>query len=134
MNDYNKHYITVDEQGRIVGGFSDAFRAPRDTDICINERGGYQFRLFPGGEENPSLREKHGIPLYKYDGEIRKRGEEEVGEDIAGLPAPEPTTEERVDDLEETTAELENALCEMDEANDERMAAIEDALCEIDMD
>ncbi len=27
---------------------------------------------------------------------------------------------------------LENALCEMDNANAERMAAIEDALCEID--
>lgn len=28
---------------------------------------------------------------------------------------------------------LENALCEMDEANAERMAAIEDALCELDV-
>ncbi len=28
---------------------------------------------------------------------------------------------------------LENALCEMDEANAERLAAIEDALCDIDM-
>lgn len=28
---------------------------------------------------------------------------------------------------------LENALCEMDEANAERLAAIEDALCEIDI-
>lgn len=32
----------------------------------------------------------------------------------------------------EAVAALENALCEMDEANAERMAAIEDALCEID--
>ncbi len=28
---------------------------------------------------------------------------------------------------------LENALCELDEANAERFAAIEDALCEMDM-
>ncbi len=28
---------------------------------------------------------------------------------------------------------LENALCDVDEANAERFAAIEDALCEIDM-
>ncbi len=33
---------------------------------------------------------------------------------------------------EEAIAELENALCEIDEANAERFAAIEDALCEID--
>lgn len=31
-----------------------------------------------------------------------------------------------------TVENLENALCEIDEANAERMAAIEDALCEID--
>lgn len=29
-------------------------------------------------------------------------------------------------------AALENALCEMDEANAERMAAIENALCDLD--
>ena len=29
--------------------------------------------------------------------------------------------------------ELEDALCEIDEANEERIAAIEDALCEMDM-
>ncbi len=28
---------------------------------------------------------------------------------------------------------LENALCELDEANAERLAAIEDALCDIDI-
>lgn len=44
-----------------------------------------------------------------------------------------PTTEQRVTILEETTTALEDAICEMDAANAERMAAIEDALCEIDM-
>jgi hypothetical protein len=46
---------------------------------------------------------------------------------------PEPTTEERVSDLERSVGVLEDAICEMDEANEERMAAIEDALCEMDM-
>lgn len=45
---------------------------------------------------------------------------------------PEITDKERIDDLNTQVAQLENALCEMDEANAERMAAIEDALCEID--
>ncbi len=36
-------------------------------------------------------------------------------------------------ELNTQVAQLENALCEMDEANAERLAAIEDALCEIDI-
>ena len=67
---YNKHYITVDEQNRIIDGFSDAFHEPKDTDICINEQGGYQFRLFPGGEENPPLVNMYGVPLYAWDGSV----------------------------------------------------------------
>ena len=47
---------------------------------------------------------------------------------------PEPTTEERVSDLERSVGVLEDAICEMDAANEERIAAIEDALCEIDME
>lgn len=132
---YNKHYISVDEHGRIVEGFSDAFHQPSDNDICINEQGSYQFRLFPGGEENPFLFEEHGIPLYKYDGSVADRSAEEIAADIAALPEPEvtPSTEDRVTELENTTSALEDAICEMDAANDVRMAAIEDALCEMDM-
>ena len=91
MDFYNKHYITVDNHNRIVDGFSDAFRQPSDTDICINEQGGYQFRLFPGGEENPALHEwQHMIPLYKYEnGKVVKRTEEEIEADIAAIPEPE---------------------------------------------
>ena len=52
---------------------------------------------------------------------------------------PEISDKEKISALETENVELnaqitqlENALCEMDEANAERMAAIEDALCEID--
>ena len=44
-----------------------------------------------------------------------------------------PTPDERITVLEETTTALEDAICEMDAMNAERMAAIEDALCEMDM-
>ena len=37
-------------------------------------------------------------------------------------------------ELDDTRAELEDALCEQDEAMEERIATIEDALCEIDME
>ena len=46
---------------------------------------------------------------------------------------PPPTPDERITELEAINAELEDAMCEMDAANEERFAAIEDALCEMDM-
>lgn len=44
-----------------------------------------------------------------------------------------PTLEDRVAELELANAALEDAICEMDAANEERIATIEDALCEMDM-
>ena len=79
---YNKHYITIDSNNRITSGFSNAFHQPVETDICINEQGGYQFRLFQGGEENPSLLSYDGIPLYKWqDGTVAVRTAEEIATD-----------------------------------------------------
>ena len=96
---YNRHYITVDNQGRITSGWSDGpspDRAASDA-ICINAQGGYQFRLFPGGEENPPLRTMDGIPLHRWDGErVVLRTEEEIAADRAAIPAPPPTEEERL--------------------------------------
>lgn len=54
---YNKHYILLDSSNNIIQGWSDGPNASLDTTnaICINSEGGYQFRLFPTGEENPTL-------------------------------------------------------------------------------
>jgi len=96
---YNKHYITTDAQGRITAGWSDGPHPERDTSsaICINEQGGYQFRLHPGGEENPPLYTMDGIPLYKWDGKaIVPRTEEEIAADRAAIPAPPPSEQERL--------------------------------------
>lgn len=99
MSFYNKHYITVDEQNRITNGFSDAFRQPSETDICINEQGMRQFRIFPDGEENPALYEwDHMIPLYKYEsGVVVRRTQEEIDAEIAALPVPESIPTEQDD-------------------------------------
>lgn len=115
MNFYNKHYISMDEQRRIVDGFSDAFRQPKETDICINENGGYQFRLIYAefnpnfeimavhkqSEENPNLFElDHMIPLYRWDAAVKqviKRTEKEIEADIAALPVEEDTPTEEED-------------------------------------
>lgn len=95
---YNKHYITVDGQGRVVDGWSDGPHPEKDVTgaICINEKGGYQFRLHDGGEENPALWTMDGIPLYKWDGEaVQARSEEEIEADRALIPPPPPALEEQ---------------------------------------
>lgn len=100
MNEYcNKYYIAIDNQGRITSGWSDGPQRDRDTTgaVCINEAGGYQFRLFPGGEENPALYTEDGIPLYRWDGEqVVRRSEAEIAADRAALPAPAPSEQERL--------------------------------------
>lgn len=81
---YNKHYITADAQGRITGGWSDGPHPDKDITnaACINDQGGYQFRLTPGGEENPPLYTMDGIPLYKWDGaQVLPRTQEEIEAD-----------------------------------------------------
>jgi len=83
---YNRHYIITDAQGRITEGWSDGPHPGRDTSgaICIDGEGGYQFRLFPDGEENPPLSAEDGVPLYRWDGEKAvPRTREEIEADRA---------------------------------------------------
>lgn len=96
---YNKHYITTSPEGYILSGWSDGPCPDRDTTgaVCINAEGGYQFRLHPGGEENPPLHTEDGIPLYRWDGEqVVRRSEAEIAADRAALPAPAPSEQERL--------------------------------------
>ena len=91
---YNKHYIKPDSSNRIIDCWSDGPHPDRDTTnaICISDKGGYQFRLFPDGEENPSLYDADGIPLYKWDGQaVVKRTAEEIAADRAAIPALPPS-------------------------------------------
>ena len=102
---YNRHYVTVDSNGLITEGWSDGPHPEKDPAgaVCINDQGGYQFRLFPGGGENPALYTEDDIPLYRWDGErVQGRTEEEIAADRALLPVPQPvkSPEERLDALE----------------------------------
>ena len=91
MNEYyNNHYITTDPKGRITSGWSEGPIPGRDTTgaVLLTDQGGYQFRLTPGGEENPPLLTEDGIPLYRWDGEqVVRRSEEELAADHL-LPPP----------------------------------------------
>lgn len=96
---YSKHYIMVDAQGRIISGWSDGPCPDKDVTqaICIDGQGGYQFRLFPGGEENPALYTMDGIPLYRWDGQtVQLRADEEIGADRTAIPEPPPTAQEQL--------------------------------------
>lgn len=106
---YNKHYITVDDQNRILSGWSDGPHPDRDTAgaVLLTDKGGYQFRLWPDGEENPMLADLDGIPLYKLeDGYPVRRTEEEIEADREAMlvPDPAPTMEERITTLETSKA------------------------------
>jgi len=96
---YNKHYIVTDAQGRITDGWSDGPFPDRDaTDaICIEEQGGYQFRLASDGEENPALYTEDGVPLYRWDGEAAVlRTAEEIQADLAAIHETPPSEQERL--------------------------------------
>lgn len=91
---YHKHYIRLDGN-KIIKGFSDAFEQPLESDVCINEQGGYQFRLFVGGIENPALINMQGCHNYKYaGGTVKETAAEEKQAELAGFPKPEPTADE----------------------------------------
>lgn len=117
MNFYNKHYITVDDQNRITDGWSDGPHPKRDTTgaTLLTDKGGYQFRLYPDGEENPQLYTEDDICLYKLAGSVPvPRTAEEIEADRAALPVPDtkPTNEERIAELEEALELLLSGVTE----------------------
>ena len=105
----NRHYIQTDAENNITGGWSDGPMRDRPADgaILLAETGGYQFRLWPDGEENPALCDEYGIPLYRWDGErVVPRPEEELD----GLRA----ARERIEAVSEELSMLENRLSATD--------------------
>lgn len=113
---YNKHYITVDDQGRVTGAWSDGPHPDKDTAgaICINEKGSYQFRFTSDGEENPPLCTRDGVLLYKWDGEaVVLRSQAELEADRAAIPAPGPTEAERLEAQVTYTAMMTDTLLEV---------------------
>ena len=112
---YNKHYITTDAQGRITSGWSDGPHPDRDAinAICINEQGGYQFRLSHGGEENPPLYTMDGVPLYRWDGESAvPRTAEEIEADR--VPSLESVQAEKLAQLSAACSAAITAGCDVE--------------------
>ena len=138
IESYNNHYILTRSDSAIIEGWSDGPHSGREVteaDILINDKGGYQFRLFPDGEENPALFGfDYMIPLYRWTGaEVVMRAEDELEAERAEKRAQAEAAERerRANAPEARITALEDALCEADAANEEWKASIEDALCEI---
>lgn len=96
---YNHHYVTVRADGAIIDAWSDGPRPEKDTAnaICIDEQGGYQFRLYPGGKENPPIFDEDGIPLYTWNGvQVASRTKKEIEAERAAIPVPPPSQQEQL--------------------------------------
>ena len=85
-----KHYISIDNKNRIIDGWSSGIFPEKDISnaICINDKGDYQFHLFPDGDENPCLRYMEDVPLYKWTGsDVQKRTHDEIQADFDEISA-----------------------------------------------
>ena len=92
-----KVYARADETGKVTKIFSTCFEQPNDTDILLKEGSGDEFvhvgyyQIF-----NEDFTHKYCID----DGEMRECTVEEIEAEKATFPAPPPTTEERLEQLE----------------------------------
>ena len=76
----SKHYIRIDEENKVIYGYSDDFEEVVEGDICINENGGRHFELL--GEVNPNLLDENSCHRFRYDSETTST-EVEVVEDAS---------------------------------------------------
>ena len=109
----NKHYIRTSDFGHIIQGWSDGPQPSMTTGgaIRLTDQGSYQFRLHPGGEENPSLFNGLGVPLYKWDGrQVIRRTQSELDADAPSPEIPRPTLEERLAAMEGAVKEITGGL------------------------
>ena len=109
-------YIKTDEKGRILrceGGYTRGNITDTAEWILIDEGMGDRYNLCQSYYFD-RLYTEDSIPRYKWDGErAALRTAEEIAADRAALPAPPPSTEERLGTLESATDEMVLLLAEM---------------------
>lgn len=102
MDDY-KHYIRTNEAGIVIHGFSDAFEKPLEDDVELLGEHGRHFQL--------QLMSTRGQYVYRIDGvDLIERSQEELEDEWAARPAAPPTETERIQQLEQEKAVLEQRL------------------------
>lgn len=95
-------YVITDTQSRITAINSNAFLTDTTGWTQIDEGSEWpKFMHAQGNYFEGGLLESHGIPQYKLvNGEAVARTQAEIEADIAAIPAPPPTIEERLSDAE----------------------------------
>lgn len=105
----SKVYIQTDEKNYILrceGGYTMGNIADTAEWIQIDEGRGDRYNLCQSHYFD-RLYTEDGIPRYRWDGEkARLRSAEEIEADRAAMPAPAPTTKERLDGVEKRTDAL----------------------------
>ena len=106
----NKVYAKADEDGRVIAINSDAFLTDTSGWIEIDHGTGDKYHHAQGNYLPGPLTDERGVCRYKLeDGAVVERTQEEMDADWVA-PDPQPTLESRVDAVEGTTQELQEAF------------------------
>ena len=112
----SKVYIQTDENNNILrceGGYTIGNITDTAEWILIDEGMGDRYNLCQSHYFD-RLYTEDGMPRYKWEGEKAKlRSAEEMEADRAAMPAPAPTSEERLDGVEKRTDALETTTDDM---------------------
>lgn len=99
-------YVKTDEKGRIIAINSDAFLPDVSGWTQIDEGYGDRYHHAQGNYFNKPIMDARGICRYKLvDGKPVERTQEEMDADYTP-PAPAPTAEERMTEIESALIEL----------------------------
>ena len=99
-------YVKTDETGRIITINSDAFLPDTDGWVLIDEGHGDRYHHAQGNYFDKPIMDERGILRYKLeDGKPVERTQEEMDADYTP-PAPAPTAEERMTEIESALIEL----------------------------
>lgn len=114
MDEKSKVYIKTDLESSIIrceGGYTMGNIDNVDEWIFIDEGVGDRYNLCQSHYFPTPLYEEHGVPVYKLENGVAvERTKAEIEEDIAALPEPGPTQEQRIADLEADSATMAEAL------------------------
>lgn len=106
-----KVYVKTDETGRITAINSDAFLPDVDGWEQIDDGDGDRFHHAQGNYLPKPLMTEQGVYRYKLvDGKVVERTADEIAADIAAIPPPPPSAEERIKTLEAKLTALEPTI------------------------
>ena len=112
-----KVYIKTDPQSRITAINSDAFLPDTAGWAEIDEGEGDKFMHCQGNYLPKPLITMQGIYQYKLaDGKVAERTQKEIEADIAKIPPPSPSAEDRIKALETELAALKPKVATLEAA------------------